>query len=151
MPQPSARAIADPAVRAAFDAFPKAVRADLLRLRALIYETAATTPGVGPLEETLKWGQPAYLTTQTNAGSAIRIGVPRGSADRYALYVLCRTTLADEFRRLYPRTLRIEGSRAVLFEVAAAPPREALAHCIALALTYRLRARRAGATLRPRP
>jgi len=47
---------ANPAVAAVFAAYPARVRAKLLALRRLILETAAKTPGVGALEETLKWG-----------------------------------------------------------------------------------------------
>ena len=34
-------------------------------LRQLIFETAAATEVVGELEETLKWGEPSYLTPKT--------------------------------------------------------------------------------------
>ena len=54
-------------VAATFDSYAPAIRAELLVLRQIILDTAAGTPGVGVLEETLKWGQPAY-------GSAARIG-----------------------------------------------------------------------------
>jgi hypothetical protein len=64
---------ADPAVEAAFDAYPKPLKPKLLALRRLILDTARTTSGVGALEETLKWGQPSYLTPETKSGSTIRI------------------------------------------------------------------------------
>jgi hypothetical protein len=35
------------------------------------------TPGVGALHETLKWGQPAYLTPETRSGTTLRLGVPK--------------------------------------------------------------------------
>jgi hypothetical protein len=38
-----------------------------MRLRQLILDTAARLD-VGPLEETLRWGEPAYVTT-TRSGS----------------------------------------------------------------------------------
>ncbi|WP_249146789.1 hypothetical protein [Bradyrhizobium sp. AUGA SZCCT0042] len=43
-----------PAVEAVFNAYPKPVKARLLALRRLIFDTAKTTKGVGALEETLK-------------------------------------------------------------------------------------------------
>lgn len=46
-----------PGVRSALDACPAAARAAVTALRALIIETAADLPEVGPLTETLKWGQ----------------------------------------------------------------------------------------------
>ena len=50
------------AVAAAFNAFPVRARSGALALRTLILETATRLPHVGPVEECLKWGQPAYTT-----------------------------------------------------------------------------------------
>jgi hypothetical protein len=93
---------ADPAVAAVFETYPAPVRARLLVLRALIFETAAATDGVGPLHETLKWGQPAYLTPNTRSGSTIRIDRVRASDD-IALYCHRQTDLVATFAARYPR------------------------------------------------
>lgn len=53
------------AVAQAYGAYPPNLRPKLLALRELIFKVAASTPGVGKLEEVLKWGEPAYLTSQT--------------------------------------------------------------------------------------
>jgi hypothetical protein len=131
---------ADPAVAAVFDAYPKRTKAKLLALRKLILETAAGTPGVGALDETLKWGQPSYLTNQTRSGSTIRIDrvkpAPGDDRERYALYVHCQTTLVSTFRALYRDALTFGGNRSILMDADAPLPKEALRHCIALALTY---------------
>jgi hypothetical protein len=67
----------DPAVEAVFNACPAAIKKRLLALRAMVFEVAASTPGVGELQETLKWGEPAYLTAQSKSGSTIRMeGLP---------------------------------------------------------------------------
>ena len=58
----------NPAVDAVFGAYPKPVKAKLLALRRLIFDTADTTEGVGALEEALKWGQPSYLTAESRSG-----------------------------------------------------------------------------------
>ncbi len=137
---------ADPAVAAAFDAYPARTRAKLLALRKLILETAAKTPGVGAVDETLKWGQPSYLTTETRSGSTIRIDrVKPGAGDdkeRYALYVHCQTTLVSTFRQLYRDELTFGGNRSILLEADRPLPKAALRHCIALALTYHRNATR---------
>jgi len=138
-------AIDDPNVAAVFEAYPPHVKARLLRLRALILETAAATEGVGALEETLKWGQPSYLTPETKAGSTIRIDTIKsgsGQYGQYAFYFHCQTTLADTFRELYPGAFRIERNRAIVFDANDEIPEEALRHCIALALTYHLNKRK---------
>jgi hypothetical protein len=134
-----------PAVAAAFDAFPSAAGERLAELRALIFETAAATPGVGPLTETLKWGEPAYLTEASRSGSTIRLGVTRSDPPRCAVYLNCKTTLVEEFRAAFADVLDFEGNRAVLLDPARDLPREALAQAFAMALTYHHRKRKAAA------
>ena len=124
------------AVALAFDAFPAALRPKLLALRALVFETAAATPGVGRLEETLKWGEPAYVTSQSKSGSAVRIGWKKSKPSQYAMYFHCQTNLVDTFRTLFPKDFRFEGNRALVFDESDAVPRDSLAWCIAAALTY---------------
>lgn len=122
-----------------FDAYPDTVRAKLLTLRAIILETAARLDGVGPLEETLKWGQPSYLTTQSGTGSTIRIDRVKADDDRVAMYFHCQTDLVATFRELYPAQMEYGGNRSILFDTAAKIPEKALRHCIGLALTYHAR------------
>ena len=110
-----------------------------LRLRGLIFETAAATPGVGALEETLKWGQPAYLTPETKAGSTLRLGLPKDGG--FALYAHCQTTIVSDFRSLFPDAFAYEGNRAVRFDAGGALPREELTLLIRSALTYHLNKR----------
>jgi fructose-specific component phosphotransferase system IIB-like protein len=133
----------DPAVEAVFGAYPKPLRARLLALRRLILNTAAATKGVGELQETLKWGQPSYLTMDSKSGSTIRIDRVKASADQYAVYFHCQTDLVATFRELYPNELTTAGKRAVIFNTDDAIPEAALRHCVALALTYHLRKRKA--------
>jgi hypothetical protein len=126
----------DPAVEAVFHAYPGALRRPLLRLRALIFESARENEPVGRLIEMLKWGQPAYLPARPRIGTTIRIDALKDRPESYALFFHCQTSLADTFRGLYGETLSIEGDRAIVLSAAAEPPREALKHCVALALTY---------------
>lgn len=135
----SSPAFADPAVAAVFRRYPDAIRPRLLALRRLIFETAAATAGVGPLQETLKWGQPAYLTPTTRAGSTIRIDRVRGT-EQIALYCHCQTNLVASFQALYP-DLRYLGNRALVLDQDPMAVGEPLRHCIALALTHHLRKR----------
>ncbi len=128
-----------PAVAALFDAYPTAVRTRLLALRELIFDTAAATDGVGEIDETLKWGEPAYLTSASGSGSTLRINRVRGDAGRYALYVNCKTNLVETFKTLFPGEFRFEGQRAIVFDVAEPVQRDALSFCIAAALTYHRR------------
>src|SRR6266852_4558302 len=130
-----------PAVDAVFSAYPKPIKAKLLALRRLIFDTAKTTRGVGALQETLKWGQPSYLTTETKSGSTIRIDQVKSAADQYAVYFHCQTDLVETFRELYPE-LSYGGNRSILLNAQDALPEPALRHCVALALTYHLNKRK---------
>jgi Domain of unknown function (DU1801) len=127
--------IANPAVQAVFDSYPPKLRSKLLALRQLVIDTAASTAGVGTLEETLKWGEPAYVTTQSKSGSTVRIDRKKNQ-DRYAIYFNCNTTLVDTFRSLFPHTFSFEGNRALVFDLNDLLPVEELGFCIAMALTY---------------
>jgi hypothetical protein len=132
-----------PAIEAIFEAYPQPVKSRLLALRRLIFDTADTTEGVGALEETLKWGQPSYLTTESKSGSTIRIDQVKPEAGRYAVYFHCQTDLVETFRELYP-DLRYDGNRSILLDAGEKLPEKALRHCVALALTYHARKRKAG-------
>ena len=122
-----------PAIADKFARYPDATRQELRKLRALILETAAQLPGVGALDETLKWGQVSYLTSQSGSGTTIRIDHDRPSG-RAALYVNCKTDLVSRYRTLYPDGFSYQGDRAVLLPPDA--DEAALRHVVALALTY---------------
>jgi len=132
----------DPTVAAVFAAYPPAVKKRLLRLRDLIFETAAETEGVGALQETLKWGQPSYLTPETKSGTTIRIDRHKSGDGRYAMFVHCQTHLVDTFRELFGDDLAYEGNRAIVLDADDESSESALRHCIAMALTYHLNKRK---------
>jgi hypothetical protein len=132
----------DPAVAAVFDAYPPELKARLFRLRDLIFETAAETDGVGAIEETLKWGQPSYLTPETKSGTTIRIDKLKSDDGRTALFFHCQTHLVDTFREIFRDDLEFEGNRAIILDAAEELPEAPLRHCIAMALTYHLNKRK---------
>ena len=125
-------------VQSVFKAYPPGLRAKLMALRELVFDTAAGTAGVGPLTETLKWGQPSYLTEETGSGTTVRID-RRKAGEGYAVYFHCHSGLLGQFRELYPDTFRYEGKRAIVFEPADRVPARELRHCLALALTHHSR------------
>jgi len=127
----------DPNVARVFDAYPREARRGLLQLRDLIFDVAARTEGVGPLLETLKWGQPAYLTPETKSGSTIRLGVPKGGD--FAIFVHCQTRIVPDFRALFPNDFDYEGNRAIRFMSADDIASEKLELFIESALTYHRR------------
>ena len=129
----------NPAVQERFAGYSEAARQRLLEMRETILAVAAATAGVGPIEETLKWGQPSYLTQATKSGSTVRIDAhPDGGT---AIYVNCQTDLVETFRSHYP-ALVYEGARCVHFPAELPLPDAPLRHIIALTLTYHARKRR---------
>ena len=132
------RAFADPAVKAVFAGYEPKMRARLMALREMIF-AAAEGAKVGPLSETLKWGQPAYRPLKAKVGTTVRLDKLRKAEDGYALFVPCSTTLIASFREHYGRDFAFEGKRAIIFSPNAKVPQKALKHCIAMALTYHAR------------
>jgi hypothetical protein len=127
----------DPRVAATFAAYPIGARKKLMKLRECIFEVAANTDSVGEIDETLKWGEPAYLTTASKSGSTIRIAWKKAKPDEYAMYFICTTGLIDMFRSVFAQDFKFEGNRAIVFKTEEAVPWDALRFCVAAALTYR--------------
>jgi Domain of unknown function (DU1801) len=126
-------------VAAVFSTFPASVRATLLQVRELIFETAAHIEGVGALTEMLKWGEPAYLTEATGSGSTIRLGWFRSADRECAVLFNCRTTLVDDFRSQFPEVFAYEKNRALLLASGKKLPEAPLTTCLGMALTYHRR------------
>ena len=125
-------------VAAKFAAYPPHVRAKLLALRELVFETAATADGVGEIEETLKWGEPAYATKNKN-GSTLRMDWKHQHPNQYAMYFNCQTNLVETFRTIFPADFTFEGNRALVFSLEGEVPKDSLAICIAASFTYHLK------------
>lgn len=125
-------------VAAKFAAYPPNVRAKLLALRELVFETAATAEGVGDIEETLKWGEPAYAT-KSKSGSTVRMDWKHQHPQQYAMYFNCQTPLIETFRTIFPTDFKFEGNRALVFSLEDDVPKDCLAICIAASLTYHLK------------
>ncbi|MBR0912752.1 DUF1801 domain-containing protein [Bradyrhizobium japonicum] len=125
----------------AFRALPAPIGKRLLQVRALIFATAAAHDEVGKLTETLKWGEPAYLTDESGSGSTIRLGRLKES-DHAAILFNCKTTLIDTFRERFPDQFEYRQTRALLLDVSGRLPKQPLSVCLSLALTYHLDRRR---------
>jgi hypothetical protein len=123
-------------VAAIFAAYPPGIRQKLRQVRQLIFEVAKTTEGIAPLQETLKWGEPAYLPAKPRTGSTIRLGWRRSAPEHCAVYFHCQTTLIGTFRTLFADEFGFEGNRALLLRTSEPLPEAPLAACVAMALTY---------------
>lgn len=104
----------NPAVAQVFENYPEFVRPKMQNLRQLVLDTASALEDIRNLEETLKWGEPSYIT---KTGSTLRMDWKSKKPDQYALYFTCSTGLVDTFRLLYPGILTFEGKRAIVFQL----------------------------------
>ena len=125
--------ISDPKVKKVFDQYPKNVRPKLLHLRKLVLEAASAIEGLHALEETLKWGEPSYLTKH---GSTVRIDWKEKNPEQFAIYFKCTSQLVPTFKKIYKNQFKFEDSRAIIFDPGEKIPESELKHCITLALTY---------------
>ena len=80
-------------VEAAFAAYDAELRQQLLDCRDLVFQVAAENSNIGPITETLKWGQPSYLTATTGAGTTPRLAA--SSDGQPTLFVHCGTDLIE--------------------------------------------------------
>jgi len=85
------------------------------------------------LEETIKWGEPSYITKK---GSTIRIDWKPKKPDQYAIYFKCTSKLVNTFKEIYGDQFRYETTRAIVFAFDDEIPEQSLKECIGMALQY---------------
>jgi len=107
-------------------------------LRQLILDTASSIECVGEIEETLKWGEPSYLTPKTKSGSTIRIAWKKSQEEQYSMYFKCTANLVPAFKAKFPSEFNYGGTRNIDFHINDKIPVKELESCIVLALTYHL-------------
>ena len=125
--------IQNPDAKSKFQSYPPKVRKQMKKLRNLVLETAKETEGLEQLEETLKWGEPSYLTKH---GSTLRMDWKEKKPDQYALYFKCTSKLIISIREVYGDLFTYEKNRAILFALDDKVPEKEIKHCMQLALTY---------------
>ena len=123
----------DPRVNEVFANYPDIVRDKMQFLRELVIETAEETEGVTKLEETLKWGEPSFVTKN---GSTLRMDWKAKTPDQYAMYFQCTSRLVDTFRLVFDHKFEYEGKRAIVFKLNQKVPEMELKSCIKASLTY---------------
>lgn len=123
----------DENVKQKFTTYPDNIAVLLHDIRNLIFGVAAQD-GITDLEETLKWGEPSYIS---KSGSTIRFDYKDKAPQQFCIYFNCNTKLVETFKELYGDTFVYQGNRALVFELDQALPNKELAHCISLALHYK--------------
>ncbi|MEP2781611.1 MAG: DUF1801 domain-containing protein [Pseudoruegeria sp.] len=91
---------------------------------------------IGPIEEALKWGQPAYLTTKTRSGTTLRLGV--GKQGNAAVFAHCQTSVMSDFQTLTGTDFQFDGNRGLWLSGAKDANDPRLDQLIYSALTYHL-------------
>ncbi len=125
--------VKDPKVEEILQGYPNDITDKLKSLRQLILDVAAETDGLKKLIETVKWGEPSYLTKH---GSTIRLGWKSSVPDQYSIYFICTTGLVDTFKLVHGDIFTYEGNRAIHFQLSDQVPVKAIKGCIAMALNY---------------
>ncbi len=128
-----------PNVAATIAAWPEAAQKTFLAIRTILFHAAADQSVVGPLTETLKWGEPAYLTAASKSGTTVRLAWKPATPAHLSVLLNCRTTLIEKLRTIYPTTFHYQGTRAALVALDAPLPEVALDHLARLAQTYHRR------------
>jgi hypothetical protein len=123
----------NPEVALVFANYPDPVRKRILTIRALIIEAAKDIDEITMLEETLKWGEPSYLTKN---GSTLRIDWKSKMPNQYAMYFKCTSRLVETFKVIFKNKFDFEGNRAIVFQMDDDIPKDELMHCIKATLTY---------------
>lgn len=123
----------NPKVDEIFNKYPAYVKAKMRLLRQLVIETAKETDDVEALEETLKWGEPSFVTKK---GSTLRMDWKPKTPHQYAMYFQCTTRLVETFRLVFGDQFEYEGNRAIVFQLEDEVPIQQLKKCIKASLIY---------------
>ena len=122
-------------VTAAYARYPADAQEALICVRTLIFEEAERL-NVGPIEETLKWGEPAYLTSASKAGSTIRLAWKKYAPAYGNLFLNCQTNLVSEVQSHFPDAFTYTGRRGLAFKLTDTFPEFPVRAAVSLALTY---------------
>ncbi len=123
----------DPRLETKMANYPEFVQGKLLYLRELILKTASENSDTAELEETLKWGEPSFLTKN---GSTIRMDWKKSTPNQYQLYFKCTSRLVETFRIVFGDFFNYENNRAIIFQLDQEVPEMEIKKCITAALTY---------------
>lgn len=121
----------DVSVKRQIESYPEVAVAALMQIRALVYEVA-DEQGL-EIEETLKWGQPSYLS---QVGSTLRIDWSAKQPEKYRVYFNCKTRLVETFKEVFGGVFKYESNRVICFDLHESVPKAELKRCILMTLKY---------------
>jgi len=123
----------DPRVIVKINNIPPKPKLKLNYLRKLIIKVASEDDLIEEIEETLKWGEPSYLTKK---GSTLRINWNPKTPEQYAIYFKCTSKLVPTFKEVYNDLFNYENNRAIVFKLDDVIPEKELIECIRVTLNY---------------
>ncbi|APE43894.1 hypothetical protein BOO69_11100 [Sulfitobacter alexandrii] len=122
---------------AVLNTWPAPARDALWACRALFFQ-AADRVGVAPLEESLKWGQPAWRPSKPRTGSTLRMDWSPHDPDRISFLIDCKTDLAARMRDIHPDMGDNDGRRRITCDLGRALPEQAVSHLAEMTFCYHL-------------
>ena len=121
----------NPAIENTIDDYPEKAKVKFYEIRSLILEVARDN-GLGDIDETLKWGQPSYLS---KSGSTIRLDWQQKTPNSISVFFNCKTILVETFKEVFGENLVYEGNRILLVPLYKKCPQEHET-CILMSLNY---------------
>jgi hypothetical protein len=115
--------------------WPPHIRAQFQEIRTLIL-AAAQGAAVGPISESLKWGQPAWRPKRARQGSTLRLMWQENTPASLALFVDCKTSLSATMEEIYPTEFIYENNRALRLPAGRPLPAQAIDHLARLTFAY---------------
>ncbi len=122
----------DPRLENIYSKYPENVRPKIKNVHRLIIESAKELE-LEELEETLKWGEPSFLSKH---GSTIRIDWKEKTPEIYSTYFKCTSKLVSTFKQVFGPLFDYENNRAIRFTFDQQIPEDELKQCIKAALIY---------------
>ncbi len=123
----------NPEFEAKILSYPERVRPKMEYLRELVLQTAKEMPEINELEETLRWGEPSFIT---EIGSTLRMDWKEKTPDQYQMYFKCTSRLVETFKQVFGDLFEYEKHRAIVFKLDDEIPVAELKKCIAATLKY---------------
>jgi hypothetical protein len=113
--------------------YPDFVRDKMRFLRRLVIEAANEISEINKIEETLKWGEPSFVT---KTGSTLRMDWKKKTPDQYQMYFKCTSRLVETFKMVFGDFFEYEKNRAIIFQLDQEVPVNELKQCIKATLLY---------------
>jgi hypothetical protein len=115
--------------------WPDTAQNHLVAIRRIAHDVADAAE-TGPLEESLKWGQPAWRPHNSRTGSTLRLNWSPAAPDRLMAFVDCKTDLAAQMSTRFPGRFHNDCRRALAFDLVEPLPEDAIWQLALLTFTY---------------